>query len=746
MLPIARSQPLSPIFQEAQKKAYFICRGKANKLILSSSMTDIPFFSNSKDVYLGTVDIAKEFLGHSDSDFDQAKKATDKAEKKRLFKELNKPKKDSVFDKIKNFSGKRVFFKKTIGELSFITKQNYQLTETQTATPITINITKDKIDKWQKSLRIYFSKNLTTQQKKDLIKTKARIQYPQVHNIGHLSTFMVESEFYYNSKNQVFPNGPLPIKILGFCYPDFRYKSLIDADDPRKGYDNYDESLLGKFWDVTGDNPSKTYTLNQAKLTEEIFYSLQINLLAVIEEAIKTKQKLPFILNIPSAFLAFLGDEQKYQIKKTIADQLNSLKQLYSPSINEHISEFIALGGTQAWDDEATKLPVDPQRPHEKVSDIFKKQQDYHTLTHVVDADMLEIVEKLYIEKQIICPVPMMANPSHLIGCQYLETDFTITAFDEMIARATGGSHRAIYENGVVNIIKDGEVLKSVERDRVFRTFKTSNFERVEVQNADSIKKTFYVDQKSLREFELEQKKTREGGLDNLEVSSEELIKHDYYQHSFTHDSVKNIQIYKQLDTVPIFTSAIKKAVIGLNCFEDFENDITQGKNLFNILDFANNYQGVGNKEDELRKYLKEAQSMTQEEEITRLISQAKILSARFQKQMSDLGIMTGRYQPRKIVGARLHRMATKQNIFQLMQTTKYHQTEKIEDKFKLLRVLRNASNVNSQDKSASHNAPSDISNPSTSPAPKLNSGGFLKSVGNAVMRFISKRLGNSRS
>ena len=65
-----------------------------------------------------------------------------------------------------------------------------------------------------------------------------------------------------------------------------------------------------------------------------------------------------------------------------------------------------------------------------------------------------------------------MLNPSYPIGCQYLEPNLDITAFDEMLGRNTGGVPRAIYENGVVRILDNqGPALRDVENDPVFKTF-----------------------------------------------------------------------------------------------------------------------------------------------------------------------------------------------------------------------------------------------------------------------------------
>jgi hypothetical protein len=64
---------------------------------------------------------------------------------------------------------------------------------------------------------------------------------------------------------------------------------------------------------VTGDTKITMYD-GSTKLANQINECLRINLLAVIEEAKKTNSKIPFIINIPNAFLARLNDEVNISI------------------------------------------------------------------------------------------------------------------------------------------------------------------------------------------------------------------------------------------------------------------------------------------------------------------------------------------------------------------------------------------------------------------------------------------------
>jgi hypothetical protein len=256
-----------------------------------------------------------------------------------------------------------------------------------------------------------------------------------------------------------------------------------------------------------------------------------------------------------------------------------------------------------------------------------------------------------------------------------------------MLGRNTGGIPRAIYENGVVKIKDAKEIPRDVEKDPVFKTFQTSKFTKEEIISDDGSNKSFYVDKASITEFK-NKHQSESLQVDSSKIQVSNGIKLNLFQHSFTYDESKNkFEILQIIDTAPIFTCAIKEAVQGLDCFENFESDITKGNNLFHILTFANLYQGVGNKIEELKDYLVNKRRMTQgTEDFDKFINQAQTLSAIFQAKMSEQGIMTGRYDPANIVGARLHRMATKENILQIMQGTKCHERGNLETDFNLLK------------------------------------------------------------
>jgi hypothetical protein len=516
-------------------------------------------------------------------------------------------------------------------------------------------LTSQRVEEMRQSLKIYFSAKLNNEQRENLLRSKCRInsanQY-DAHKLGHNYTFIAESDIYLNSKNQFYLQRSdtltgFPVKVLGFCYPDFRVNARLNFWETTQ---NTNSTLIQQIVTDPDDSSKSTVLyLNEVKLANQINECLRINLLAVIEEAKKTNSRMPFIINIPNAFLSDLNDHIKYLIKKAIAQEFNNLRINYSQLISQNISDFIILGGN-SWDNECNLLSSPP------ITNIFNSSETLQDIpVHVVNSDMLDMAKKLYETKGIKLPLPMMLNPSHPIGCQFLQPNFNSRAFDEMLARSDGGINRAIFEGAVLN--EDGQDIKDLDRIK-HQTLYSSKARKFTVEG-----KNFYVDLGSIGN---EPKKEK---YDEITDG----IKQNFYQHSFTcQSSPTKLDTLKIIDTAPIFTCAIKEAVQGLDCFENFESDISHGGNLFYILTFANLHQGVGNKITELKQFLiKEKGITTESPNLQELIDQAKILSARFQAKMSDQGIMTGRYKPANIVGARLHRMATKENILQIMQGTK---------------------------------------------------------------------------
>ena len=109
---------------------------------------------------------------------------------------------------------------------------------------------------------------------------------------------------------------------------------------------------------------------------------------------------------------------------------------------------------------------------------------------------------------------------------------------------------------------------------------------------------------------------------------------------------------------------------------------------------------------------------------------------------------MTGRYQPANIVGARLHRMATKENILQIMQGTRYHEIANLETNFELLKSQYTKSLVKSRVVGEAGGASADLVSapPSPSPAkvPAASKDGS-RTGGGLVTRALSKARSMSR-
>ena len=455
-----------------------------------------------------------------------------------------------------------------------------------------------KLVESKNNARVYFSSDLPKECKEQLASAKADGKY------GHKSfgdfdgckmTFMVESTIYYNGKNEVY-DKPLPINIFNFCYPKF---------------DNYPSNLLeeGK----------------QREITSALEEMMRINLLAIIYEAQKQGKPLPFIIPAPGSFFAKLSKEDKDFYMVLISDAINKVVQDYKPLLKKYISEFILLN-KDMWN--STNL--------EECSEIK---------FHKVNSDMIEIANNLR-SQGIICPIPMMAHPSHKIGNGYANY-FRTTPVDEILARASGNSHGITFSKSVIG---ENQFLKDVEIDRTFKTLQPVYF------------------------------------------SKSGLPKDKCYFHKFGESEQHKISIeqllitpgVEKIDVAPMFSLAIKEAVKGLDLFEGFEDNEPKAKCLKFLLDFAKDKKGVGNKIKELEAALNKKVNEANEDEeqkeradfIIKFCSQAKTFSYHFQKTMNEFGIKTGNETAKKIVGARLHRMASEENIEELFKNTALHKSQ----------------------------------------------------------------------
>jgi hypothetical protein len=469
------------------------------------------------------------------------------------------------------------------------------------------NPKKIKLVEPKNNARVYFSNVLDTTVKEKLVLAKAdrppaNKDFSQFD--GCKMTFMVESTIYYNGKNEVY-DKPLPINIFNFCYPkfnDYRLNSQTNQEGDRR------------------------------KINGALKEMMKINLLAIIYEAQKQGKPLPFIIPSPGAFFVDLDDNEKKNYMGMISQAINQVARNYEPLVKKYISEFILLGKDQ-WQ-----------------SSSFEERAEIKF--HKVDSDMIEIADKLR-SQGIICPIPMMAHPSHKIGNGYANY-FKTTPVDELLARASGNSHGITFSKSVLD--KDHN-LKDIEIDPTFKTLKPVHFSKSGLDGNESY---------------FQQSDEDESGQHIIRVEGSQIEKSD------------------DIDVAPMFSLAIKEAAKGLDLFEGFEDDEIKARKLKFLLDFAKDNKGVGNKivdlENKLNTKGEEVTSMTSNEDIVggndfikKFCSQAKTFSYRFQNTMNEFGIKTGNQDAsdaKKKVGARLHRMANEENIYELFKNTALHQSQ----------------------------------------------------------------------
>lgn len=604
---------------------------KPKKQLFSSSSYQLSFEKND-DQKSGRATIEEftpnKFLLTRDIAYEIANVPTNlrnRADKKDKVHQQISSSNDSVYHSVKTKKGLMGLADKEIeiAHLIDLESGNEELIP-QISKKTRVTVDDQKIKRWHDDLRVYFSPDLTDTQKTNILRHKTELSQENIHDIGHLSTFMVDSQIYIDSKNNILEQ-PMPIKVLGFCYPDFR----CGKGGGVFWRDTQPSTAHLSIYFSNQDGSKKYYYLDLEQIKKHINEVLRINLLAVVEEARKQSKPIPFILNIPNAFLADLPPETKHQLKKIIAEELNILKRQYYQQVDEHISEFIVVGG-KAWDSD--------KGSDRSVVEIFQDKDYPNTSTHVVNADMFSIAKALY-QKGIACPLPMMANPSHPIGCQYVDVNFKLSAFDEMLARATGGLHRAVFDGGVLK--ENQREVKDVEKDPVFKTFNQVNYQKYQFSGNNIFVADSQIQVVNHRAYH-------------------DSIKKNILQFAFKYQNCQQ----EKIDVADIFSSAVSEAVKGLSRLEGYEKDQGQAHNLLNILIFANIHQGIGNKAKELEKYINEQNPNTDN---SQLIEQAKKFSAKFQQIMTKKQMLTPRLDGRK-VGARLHRMATPENIKNFFQ------------------------------------------------------------------------------
>lgn len=429
----------------------------------------------------------------------------------------------------------------------------------------------EELNQWKENFQAYYSSSISLQEEEVILKAKSlkpitTQQREKLATIGPLMTFVSDSRIYLDAKNNILTT-PLEIKVFGFCYPEFRS-------------DSWKQEII--------------YRKN--RLYDTLKKIFKVNLQAIIYEAQHQNKKLPFLIFPPGSFISGLSEDQKSIVKKLIFYAFKEAKDELAPLVKEHISEFIALGGKGFWG-----------------TNLFSNQNDQPP-TLVANADAIDIAKKLWQTHKIKCPIPIMANPMHPVGCGFLST-IQSSSTDEMLARYSGNLHGIILQERIAFCEKNPRI-----KDNYFHHLRDSLYTN---------KKTKLYEKFIFQPIDIDQSQTQ-------------------FQISYNY----NLQ---KIDINQVFAMAVKEATKGLNIFENYRNNTTNAKNLLEIMIFARDNQGVGNKDAQLRTSFPNA---TQDQ-----INQIKLFSAKFQKQMVKYQIFTGNNHAKKIVGARLHRLATSSNI-----------------------------------------------------------------------------------
>lgn len=422
---------------------------------------------------------------------------------------------------------------------------------------------------WKKNFRAYCSNSITPEQKILILRAKSGqvTDQSQLRKIGPLMTFVSDSRIYLDAENNIL-STPEEIKVFGFCYPEFK----------------------NRFW-------KEKIIFTKGELYNTLKEIFKINLQAIIYEAQQQNQKLPFLIFPPGSFISGLNSLESNTVKQLIFYAFDEAKKELNPLVKEHISEFIALGGREFWG-----------------TNLFSSNLDQAPPTLVAKADAIDIAKKLWAQHKIKCPIPIMANPEHPVGCGFLST-IQSSSTDEMLARYSGNLHGIVLQERIDFCFRfpyqQGIYFQHFEKSR----HRYNGHHRI----ANNILNVFQDDP----------------------TNPQSLISSSY--------DLRNIDINQ------VFAMAVKEATKDLKIFDDYQSNQTSADNLLKIMKFARDNQGVSNKEDQLRGVF---QGINEDQ-----IKQIKLFSARFQKQMAKYQIFTGNHSAKRLVGARLHRLATNNNI-----------------------------------------------------------------------------------
>ena len=646
--------------QRAPNSAYFITEGTSLKLIRSPNHPALENFIPNQ--FQATHDLVGSFY---EVNPDKIAHGTNYG-----YNTANNGEGQSRYPVLPPRNGRNIHDIKTQRDITvnvgYLLEQDYRRTQAENfiakanplAQPKPVTIHLSQVTQLSKEMQVYFSPEIDDTNKEKIIKTKAGISHDKLNDTGYKMTFMVGSRLYLDGRNRFMCDcgyklkDGLPVKIFNFCYPDFRhYRAQIVIDEFARnhrmlhcGTHNYDRlnNLFNQFGkqDPYQDFQTLNFQTHQdsftAKYLPELKEIFRINLQALIAESVRQKNsknnpdlKLPFIVLTPGSFITRYKTVDQEFIKKIVDQALREVLKENIILVKRHICEVIEIGFNF------------PPSPAPQAPDQLEQQIKIHR----VNTDMVEIAKTLNQEHDIEVPLPMMAHPTEPIGNGYFNV-MQSTSTDEQLAKMSGNIADLVFARGVM---KNRSSIKDLN-DPVFKTLTKIEFVKTTHERDDHV----YFQQSPSQDV-----RTARSAQSQAPHSS---------QHSFSIKKDNFTETNDKIDTAQIFCLAVENSVKDLSFFENYKTDAFNTRLLFNIMNFAKEHQGVGNKELELRQFL--VQKNYPDCDIENITTQAKKFSANFQIEMQNYGLMTGNQNPTNIVGARLHRMASKENIEQFFSNS----------------------------------------------------------------------------
>lgn len=265
-----------------------------------------------------------------------------------------------------------------------------------------------EIEESARKTRFYFDENLRPADRENILNIKAG-NGGDVKPKNVLATFTAPCTIFLGNDGEKLPE-PLPVVIYNFTYPRFSDKATyFDGNKLKDGVGEILEKMIA------------------------------LNIKAVNDLGVDGKKR-PFVLQPPHAFIARLNSAQKEVVKKAIAQAFINV--VNSQDLDaSNIDRFI-INNSESW----------------RVNEVGAMRSACQSKAGFLDfpkgRDLIEIA-KIYHNKGVECPLPLMGDGDHKIGNGAFGS-YAENALEEFFTRTTNGCLVPIVQQAIKIEIQRG--------------------------------------------------------------------------------------------------------------------------------------------------------------------------------------------------------------------------------------------------------------------------------------------------